>query len=269
MNQRKLLHPLNKGLESVNPVNQASTTISPTNSKYPPPSSVEDKKKPVKPLTDPDLMVNIKHSPKQCAQASDGTFQKVAITEQNRLVNSTGFTLQPDTPPETTPVTEVLPDKNQQLHGIFELINRRLTYMKDVALFKVRENRAVEDLTREKMVLKKAMCDAENAGLDPDSMKHFFQAQMNAAKAIQQGYIDQWSSARPANKKYRDLDSEVRPRLIELGKQIVSQISAYLYNGGKFDNNMQQDFVRLVNATHLSEDDKEKMFECLQRIRVI
>ncbi|WBA80089.1 hypothetical protein [Endozoicomonas sp. GU-1] len=90
---------------------------------------------------------------------------------------------------------------------------------------------------------------------------------MNAAKAIQYGYFNQWSSAKPANKKYRDLDSEVRPRLIELGEQIVGQISAYLKNGGTFDNNMLKDFVRLVNATHLSEDDKEKMFECLQRIQ--
>ncbi|MGI2028453.1 gamma subclass chorismate mutase AroQ [Endozoicomonas acroporae] len=259
----------------MNPVNQASTTIRLTNSKYPQPSSVddkssvEDKEIPIKQLSNTDLKVNIKHPPEQCAQASDCTFRQVAITAQTRLVNSTGFTLQPGPPPETTPVTEVLPVKNQQLHGIFELINQRLTYMKDVALFKDTNGLAVEDLTREKKVLEKARRDAEKAGLDPDSIQHFFQAQMNAAKAIQQGYIDQWSSARPANKKHRDLDSEVRPRLIELGDQIVGQISAYLKNGGTFDNNMQKDFVRSVNATHLSEDDKEKMFKCLQRIHVI
>lgn len=257
----------------MNPVNQASTTIRQTSSssKYPQPSSVEDKETPVKQLSNTNLKVNIKHPPEQCAQASDCTFQQVTITAtaQTRLVNSTSVTLQPGLPPETTPVTEALPIKNQQLYEIFELINQRLTYMEDVALFKHTKGRDVEDLTREKKVLEKAKCDAEKAGLDPDSIKHFFQAQMNAAKAIQYGYIDQWSSARPANKKHRDLDSEVRPRLIELGDQIVRQISAYLKNEGKFDNNMQKEFVRLVNATHLSEDNKEKMFECLQRIRVM
>nr|WP_286198236.1 gamma subclass chorismate mutase AroQ [Salinisphaera sp. G21_0] len=162
-----------------------------------------------------------------------------------------------------------MPARNQQLHGIFELINQRLTYMKAVALFKNMNGRAVEDLNREKIVLEKALCVAKKAGLEPDSITHFFQAQMNAAKAIQQAYIDQWSSAKPANKKHHDLDSEVRPKLMELGDQIVEQISAYLKNGGTFDNNMQKDFVRLVNARHLSEDDKEKMFKSLQRIRVI
>ncbi|WBA80088.1 chorismate mutase [Endozoicomonas sp. GU-1] len=67
-----------------------------------------------------------------------------------------------------------MPVKNQQLHGIFELINQRLTFMEDVAFFKGTNDRAVEDLTREKLVLEKAQRDAEKAGLDRDSITHFF-----------------------------------------------------------------------------------------------
>ena len=154
-------------------------------------------------------------------------------------------------------------------NGIFALINQRLTYMEDVALFKARNHRAVEDLTREQQVLEKALVDAQQAGLQPDSIADFFQAQMDAAKAIQYRYMAQWLSASPENKKYRDLASEVRPRLLELGDQIVIQISEYLKDGGTFDNKMQNDFVRTVNTTHLSENDKKKMFESLQLIRLI
>lgn len=154
-------------------------------------------------------------------------------------------------------------------NGIFELINQRLTYMQDLALFKVRNHSAVEDLIREQQVLEKALVDAQQAGLQPDSIADFFQAQMDAAKAIQYRYMAEWLSASPENKKYRDLASEVRPKLLELGDQIVIQISEYLKDGGTFDNKMQKDFVRTVNTTHLSENDKKKMFESLQMIRLI
>lgn len=160
----------------MNTVHPPSTTISQTNlpSLYPQPPLHEHKEIPVKQLSNPHLMVNSAHSPEQYTRASDGTFRKVAITAQNRLVNSTGFTLQPGKTPEKTPVAEVLPVKNQQLHGIFELINQRLTYMEDVALFKDTKGRAVEDLTREKNVLEKAKRDAMKAGLTRIPSNIFF-----------------------------------------------------------------------------------------------
>lgn len=154
-------------------------------------------------------------------------------------------------------------------NGIFELINQRLTYMQDVALFKATNHRAVEDLTREKQVLEKALVNAQQAGLQPDSIADFFQAQMDAAKAIQYRYRAEWLSASPENKKHRDLASEVRPRLLQLGHQIVIQISEYLQGGGTFDSNVQKDFDRTVNVKHLSENDKKKIFESLRMIRLL
>ncbi|WP_256484679.1 chorismate mutase [Endozoicomonas sp. 4G] len=154
-------------------------------------------------------------------------------------------------------------------NGIFELINQRLTYMQDVALFKARNHRAVEDLTREKQVLEKALANAQQAGLEPGSITGFFQAQMDAAKAIQYRYRAEWLSASPENKKHRDLASEVRPRLLELGDQIVIKISEYLEAGGTFESDMQKEFDSTVNVTHLSENDKKKIFESLQMIRLL
>ncbi|WP_257266456.1 chorismate mutase [Endozoicomonas sp. ONNA2] len=154
-------------------------------------------------------------------------------------------------------------------NGIFQLINQRLTYMQDVALFKAKNHSAVEDLAQEKQVLEKALIDAQQAGLQPDSIADFFQAQMDAAKAIQYRYMADWLSTRPENSEYRDLDSEVRPKVLELGVEIVVRISEYLKAGGAFDNKLQQDFVRTVNTRHLSENDKKNIFESLQLIRLI
>lgn len=154
-------------------------------------------------------------------------------------------------------------------NGIFQLINQRLNYMQDVALSKAKSHSAIEDLAREKQVLEKALVDAQQAGLQPDSIVGFFQAQMDAAKAIQYRYRADWLSTHPENSEYRDLASEVRPKLLELDDEIVVRISEYLKGGGSFDNNLQKDFVRTVNTKHLSENDKKKMFESLQRIRLI
>ncbi len=154
-------------------------------------------------------------------------------------------------------------------NGIFQLINQRLNYMQDVALFKAKNHSPVEDLVREKQVLEKALVDAQQAGLQPDSIAGFFQAQMDAAKAIQYRYMADWLSTHPENSEYRDLASEVRPKILALGDEIVVRISEYLKDGGSFDNKLQKDFVRTVNTKHLSENDKKKMFESLQMIRLI
>ncbi|WP_422462532.1 MULTISPECIES: chorismate mutase [unclassified Endozoicomonas] len=154
-------------------------------------------------------------------------------------------------------------------NGIFQLINQRLSYMQDVALFKARNHRVVEDLTREQQVLEKALVNAQQAGLQPDSIADFFQAQMDAAKAIQYRYMADWLSTHPERSEYRDLASEVRPKILALGDEIVVRISEYLKDGGAFDNKQQKDFVRTVNTRHLSENDKKKMFDSLQMIRLI
>nr|MDT0250874.1 chorismate mutase [Endozoicomonas sp.] len=154
-------------------------------------------------------------------------------------------------------------------NGIFQLINQRLVYMQDVALFKARSHSAVEDLSREKQVLEKALIDAELAGLQPESITAFCQAQMDAAKAIQYRYMADWLSTQPDNNGYRDLASEVRPKLLELGDEIIGRIGDYLKEGRTFDNKMQKEFVRIVNATNLSESDKKKLFQSLQMIRLI
>ena len=152
---------------------------------------------------------------------------------------------------------------------IFQLINERLSYMKDVALFKFRNDHLIEDLSRENEVLEKALLKAEAAGLQPESISGFFQAQMDASKAIQYRYRAEWLSCEPQDDEYQDLVLTVRPKLLQLGDEIVMKISEYLMAEKYFNNNLSKNFMQIVNEAHLLENDKSKIFYSLQRIRLL
>ena len=53
---------------------------------------------------------------------------------------------------------------------VFRSVNERLSWMDDVALYKLRNSVAVEDLEREALVMQKTLEGAEAAGLDPVSV---------------------------------------------------------------------------------------------------
>ena len=71
---------------------------------------------------------------------------------------------------------------------LFLSIDERLGYMENVALYKAQNQIAIEDIERERIVLADATQQAVLHGINPDSIKRFFVAQINAAKAIQYRY---------------------------------------------------------------------------------
>ncbi len=71
---------------------------------------------------------------------------------------------------------------------LYDLINQRLGYMRDVAVHKAKQNMPVEDKTREQAVLSRSMEKARQLGLDAGSVEAFVMSQINVAKAIQRRY---------------------------------------------------------------------------------
>ena len=116
---------------------------------------------------------------------------------------------------------------------IFKLINERLGYMEDVALFKKQAGKPVEDVPRENTVIEKATLKARDEQLDPEFIAGFFRAQIDAAKAIQYRYLADWLS-HPVDQEPRDLHKVVRPALLKLGNEITTDISEYLKEGNRF-----------------------------------
>lgn len=77
---------------------------------------------------------------------------------------------------------------------LYELIDARLELMDEVAAYKWRQDRPIEDPEREALVLDRAVDDALRHGFTPDSSRAFFAAQIEAAKQIQRHWFRIWEA---------------------------------------------------------------------------
>ena len=153
---------------------------------------------------------------------------------------------------------------------VFELIDQRLEHMKDVALYKARNHKPVEDASREAIVVAKAVDKAAKSGLSPSSIEDFYRAQIAAAKVIQYRYLADWtlSGPMPADPP-ADLVTEVRPALIELGDEIVLAIKRFLETGKRFGDAELEEFQRIVNVEKLDERDERALFDSMRPITLV
>lgn len=122
------------------------------------------------------------------------------------------------------------------VHGaeLSSLIIERLSHMKDVAAWKHAKGVAVEDLARERVVIKSAAAAAAEKFIGPETITPFFTAQIEAAKAIQRCWLNRWDSgsALPPT-TVPDLVNNIRPELLRLGNEIVAAIAADLSQKGR------------------------------------
>ena len=119
-----------------------------------------------------------------------------------------------------TPIVGVASDQD----NIEEAIAARLALMKPVAHSKWVAGRAIEDTDREKVVVEQAVISGLQNGITTDSTTTFFEAQIEAAKAIQRYWFSVWQDEPPEGLA-PDLTATIRPQLLELGDQILSQLS--------------------------------------------
>jgi len=120
--------------------------------------------------------------------------------------------------------------------SVDDLIVERLALMKDVATYKYLNGIPVEDLEREAVVVAHAADKARAAGLSGDAMVPFFEAQIDAAKAIQTCWIARWdSNDAPPPVDAPNLETEIRPRLIELGDALIAALAADTSDGARVE----------------------------------
>jgi len=145
---------------------------------------------------------------------------------------------------------------------LFEAIDKRLSYMRAVAAWKADNNRPVEDLEREKVVLDAARAKAGEVGLAGDSVTGFFQAQIDAAKEIQTCWIGRWDegAARPTD--VPDLVEDVRPALLTLGNEILQLMATE-----NISVDDRQAFTAAVTLDCLSPATKGALFDGLLNVQ--
>ncbi len=133
--------------------------------------------------------------------------------------------------------------------------------MKDVAAYKWLNGRPIEDLAREEAVLESAATAALRVGVTQQSSRHFFSVQIRAAKEIQAYWFTVWrAGAEPHHAP--DLDTELRPRLIDLGSAITDQLA------GPVPAQDANRFKRVVTVAGLSDTTRDALFEALLAVRL-
>lgn len=150
--------------------------------------------------------------------------------------------------------------------ALFVLINQRLQYMPDVALYKAQNRLAIENLDREKDVLASAIKSSKTQGLEGNSVSHFFQSQMDVAKAIQYRYRADLLSD-PIEKLAPDLNKTIRPTLIKLGDEIVIKLGQHIKTYGKVNPSLREFFYQLIDHPYITKKDEQMLFDGLMKIR--
>jgi len=145
---------------------------------------------------------------------------------------------------------------------LFDVINQRLSHMQAVAAWKVGNGRPVEDLEREHLVLEAARAQAIASGLSGDGVTVFFQAQIDAAKDIQNCWIDRWRQGTPRPEDMPDLVEEIRPALLKLGDEILK-----LMSGETVGASDRPGFDEALTVDCLSSASKQALFESLLAVR--
>ncbi|MEM8959294.1 MAG: gamma subclass chorismate mutase AroQ [Pseudomonadota bacterium] len=122
---------------------------------------------------------------------------------------------------------------NAQTADLSDLIAQRLALMRPVAAWKVENDRPVEDLAREAVVLDEASAQAAERGIDPPGVRVFFQSQIDAAKEIQHCWISRWTETGQPGQPVQDLLAEIRPELLRLGDAIIDAMARDLQESGR------------------------------------
>lgn len=107
------------------------------------------------------------------------------------------------------------------------LVQKRLVFMHEVARTKWKMQLPIEDLEREFLMLNEVVAEGEKLGLNPEIVRAFFSAQIQAAKLIQADdflWFDEEEDLWDENLREQsvlDLKLEIRPYLDQMNRDIL------------------------------------------------
>jgi len=103
-------------------------------------------------------------------------------------------------------------------------LRARLELMEFVAAWKHEHGQQVTDAPREQKVLDATVQQARELGVDADAARTLFSLQIALARKIQEDRIARWRAGEPIEMAIRDLDTDLRPALDKIGKQLLQAI---------------------------------------------
>ncbi|MFL2874754.1 MAG: gamma subclass chorismate mutase AroQ [Pseudohongiellaceae bacterium] len=151
--------------------------------------------------------------------------------------------------------------QTSDIEEFFLLIDERLSHMEYVALHKVKNKIAIEDIVREQFVIESAVKSAAELGLFGPSVESFFEAQISIAKAIQYRHLADWLS-KPPQATAPDLEV-IRPKLSDLGESIVRKLAKLVENNNPVLEQHRELFYDTISTKNVSKRDKAMLFGAL------
>jgi cyclohexadienyl dehydratase len=117
-------------------------------------------------------------------------------------------------------------DPDADVGEVFRLIGERLRLMRDVAAWKHLHREPIVDAAREQQVLEQTVQQAAALGLEPQSARELLALQIRLAVRVQLSLTKTWESgASPPPLQAPDLKTELRPRLDEIGGQLLRALA--------------------------------------------
>lgn len=108
---------------------------------------------------------------------------------------------------------------------LYGLLRERLALMPSVAAYKWHAGLPVEDADREQAVVADAVLEGLRVAMTLQSSQRLLEAQIAAAKDVQQHWFDAWRAGEPVAAA-EDLALTLRPRLSDLSARIVAAAAA-------------------------------------------
>lgn len=150
---------------------------------------------------------------------------------------------------------------NDTENTLYQLMSERLSLMPEVAKYKLYHDLPIEDPAREAVVLERTVSRIQ--ALDPTHTKLFFSLQMNAAKAIQKEVIESINKQALDPVQIRSLNADLRPKLTELGDQIIEELLISYQNETQLSRaNFDAHFADLKLSPRL----KDGLFKSLELV---
>ena len=117
-------------------------------------------------------------------------------------------------------------DPAAEADELLSLMERRLALMPEVAAWKRERGQPVVDEAREREVIVRWEASAGGLGIDRAAARAFMEAQISAARSLQEILMDDWSAGRSAPPRARDLAREIRPELDRIGVDLLAAVRA-------------------------------------------
>lgn len=162
--------------------------------------------------------------------------------------------------------------ETKNVSHLLHLVNERFNLQKDVAAYKHNTNMPSFIPGREQQILADVRNTANIHHLDLQTVQNFIDIQMRAAVDVQLKWRSHWKRTDfPKEYPVKDLQTQIRPALSKLTKQIVEEIGKNIELTSDPDNfeDIAQLFSEIIEDPFITEAHREAVLQALVRIKKV